>query len=64
MFEANYIFSEEYDEFYNYYVEYGKNIKNILMEEWDFNYFLEKQPDPMLFSMDKKLDRLLSEKKK
>ncbi len=63
VYEANYTFPEEYDEYYNYYVEYGKNIKTILMEEWDFNYFLEKQPDPIFFSMDKKLDRLLKNKK-
>ena len=64
IFEANFIFPEEYDEYYKYYVEYGKNIKNILKEEWDFNYFLEKQPDPILLSIEKKLDKLLSETKK
>lgn len=64
IFEANFIFPEEYDEYYKYYVEYGKNIKNILKEEWDFNYFLEKQPDPILLSMDKKLDKILSKTKK
>ncbi len=64
VFEANFTFPDEYDEFYNYYVEYGKNIKMILMEEWDFNYFLANQPDPILFSMDKKLNKLLKTMKK
>ncbi len=64
IYEANFTFPEEYDEYYNYYVEYGKNIKTILMEEWDFNYFLANQPDSILFSMDKKLDKLLITLKK
>ena len=59
VYEANFTFPEEYDEYYNYYVEYGKNIKTILMEEWDFNYFLANQPDPILFSMDNKLNKLI-----
>ena len=64
VYEANFTFPEEYDEYYNYYVEYGKNIKTILMEQWDFNYFLANQPDSILFSMDKKLDKLLITLKK
>ncbi len=64
VYEANFTFLEEYDEYYNYYVEYGKNIKTILREEWDFNYFLDNQPDPIIFSMDKKLDKLLKIMKK
>ena len=62
VFEANFTYPEEYDEYYKYYVEYGRNIKTILMEEWDFNYFLEKQPDSILFSLNKKLDKLLNKK--
>jgi len=56
-------FPDEYDEYYTYYVEYAKNIKTILMDEWDFNVFLEKYPSPILFSIDKKLDKILKTKK-
>ncbi|MFX0071675.1 MAG: helix-turn-helix domain-containing protein [Candidatus Hermodarchaeota archaeon] len=63
VYEANFLFPNEYDEFYNDYIEYGKNIKAILMKEWDFNYFIENQPDPILFSIDKKLDKILEDKK-
>ena len=63
VYEANFTFPEEYDEYYTYYVEYAKNIKTILMDEWDFNVFLEKYPSPILFSIDKKLDKILKDKK-
>jgi len=63
VFEANFIFPDEYDELYNFYVEYAKNIKTILMDEWDFNVFLEKYPNPILFSIDKKLDQILKSKR-
>lgn len=63
VYEANFTFPEEYDEYYTYYVEYAKNIKTILMDEWDFNVFLEKFPNPILFSIDKKLDKILKTKK-
>ena len=62
VYEANFIFPEEYDEYYNYYVEYANNIKTILMDEWDFNVFLEKLPNPILFSIEKKLDKILKTK--
>ncbi len=63
VFEAIFTFPDEYDEYYNYYVEYAKNIKTILMDEWDFNSLLEKYPNPILFSIEKKLSELLRTKK-
>jgi hypothetical protein len=64
VYEASFLYPKEYDDLYNYYVEYGKNIKTILMEEWDFNHFLENLPTPILFSIDEKLNRLLKDKNK
>lgn len=63
VYEANFTFPDEYDEYYAYYVEYANNIRKILMDEWDFNAFLEKYPNPILFSIDKKLDKILKTKR-
>lgn len=63
VYEANFTFPEVFDEHYTYYVEYAKNIKTILMEEWDFNFYLEKFPHPLIWSINNKLDKLLKTEK-
>jgi len=58
VFEVNFTFPDEYDEYFEYYIQFAKNIQTILRNEWDYNYFLENQPSPLLYNIDSKLDEI------
>lgn len=63
-FSAKFNFPKKNTELFDYYYHYGKTIRDILENQWDYDKFIIKLPHHMLYSIDFKLNDILQLLKK
>ena len=59
-FNAEFNFPEEDIDSFQYLYKYAKNIEDIINHEWDYDFFIENLSDRKLYSIEYKLDNLIS----
>lgn len=59
-FSVQFKFPEKNFDLFNKYYQYVKTIKKILQNEWDYDKFIEKLPNTLHYSIEHKLNQILS----
>lgn len=59
VFNTTFEFPENDIKSFQYYYDFGENIKDILKNDWDFDTFIQKYPSQEIYGIDNKLTEVL-----